>query len=81
MTKPAYLASLDKLAAQIAVAALEDAKPFHEKLDALKVLTAYHTSVSKGKKPDDTPKDDDFRRALGMNGEEDGPGIRARRGS
>ena len=46
---------LDALAAIVADEGVQDGRQYHERLDALKVLVAYYTAVSKGKKPEDEP--------------------------
>ena len=71
---------VEKLALDVAKKANLDSTSFHDKLDALKQLTALLAMKSKGKKPAEK-SGDDFRAVLsgGLNGDETAVSARRRR--
>lgn len=74
MIDPKLRAKFDALAAHVAEEGIKEGKPYNERTDALKAVTAYYAAITKGKKPDHEPFEGPFAKLL-----EDGDGVSAAR--
>ncbi len=78
------LDEIESLAQTVAKKAQEDAIPFNDKVEALKVLAPYHALLTKQKPPpdsgDDTTSIADIQRQLRNVEEDNGAAVRSRNG-